>query len=109
LVSLKAYGFLESFNKALMVKKRTRKEKKEAHYQFLWKLNQAEIVPQVSLVKSHFPTKEISAPKTKTEAKKATNSEKDLNITAIKKDMLKSIVLTTFILSLELVLYFAWK
>jgi len=92
-----------------MAKKRTRKEKKEVHYQFLWKLNQAEITPQVGLVKSHLPTEEISAPKTKTEAKKAANSEKDLNITTIKRDMLKSLALTTFILALEVVLYFAWK
>ena len=86
-----------------MSKKRTRKDKSNARHQFAlsWSAEagvkrQNTIAPEA---KSH-----------NTEAvKKAHLLAKDAGLTEVKKNLTRSLILVSFILCLELVIYLAWK
>jgi hypothetical protein len=89
-----------------MTKRRTKKQKEKAKHQFLlnWK-PEAKIVTSEPVVKGQFK----KAPRHKSpklgKTKKALLSAKDRNLASIRKDIFKSIIIASLILSLELVIY----
>ena len=70
---------------------RTREEKRNPHYQFLYSWDQ----------KTH--SQAGVKGKAKIEAKS------DLALISVKKDIARSLILVSFILIMELVVYLAWK
>ena len=83
---------------------RTRKDKENPHYGFLvsWTPSQARVKGELKSDK-----KEIAYKASKT--KRADLLAQDGNQGYIKKSILKSIIIVSFILILELVVYFAWS
>lgn len=92
-----------------MAKKRTRAHKTSPNYSFLisWKPDRKEDLG--TAVKGQFknePDKKIP------EAKGHENAnllEKNGGFVLIKRDLLRSIILASFIIALEVVVYLAWK
>ena len=93
-----------------MSKRRTKEEKKSANYRFLWNLNQSINYTQITSSKKQIEdiktnqAKELNPLQNSKKVDKYTN-----NMTFIKKDIVKSLALTTFILALEILLYFVWR
>ncbi|OGM05826.1 hypothetical protein A2125_02005 [Candidatus Woesebacteria bacterium GWB1_43_5] len=91
-----------------MAKRRTRKQKqttKHASLRQLYLNPEAEI----NVVKREFSYKPNAVPAEAKKHKKAVSSPQDSSQKFIKRDIVKSLALASFILSLELVLYLAWK
>lgn len=93
----------------MMSERRTKEKKSMANYQFLLKLNQEGSTPKISFVK---PESSIQITKEKQNIPVQKNTTKPLSevgITFIKRDIFKSLSLATFILVLEIVLYFVLR
>ena len=89
-----------------MSKRRTRKQKQEAKHTFTisWEPGNKEIGADSS-VKRQF-RKGSKAPKSQdSQNKLSENTVKDMDLASIKKDIAKSLILASFILASEIVLY----
>jgi hypothetical protein len=83
---------------------RTRKNKENPHYNFLysWTPSQARVKRESVLTDKEVIVK-LSA------SKRAEIQAKEDSFGRIKKDIIKSLILVSFILILELVVYLAWS
>jgi hypothetical protein len=83
---------------------RTRKNKEHPHYNFLysWTPSQAHVKRESALTNKDVSVK-LSA------SKRAEIQAKEDSFGRIKKDIIKSLILVSFILILELVVYLAWS
>jgi hypothetical protein len=93
-----------------MAKRRTRKQKERAKHQsaISWKPSH-EIRQDKPRVKGQF---DFEAGDTSDEAKKAKNAKKlakDDSLGIIKRDIVKSLLLASLILALEIMVYLAWN
>ena len=91
-----------------MSKRRTKEEKIRANYSFIFNSNAIRFAKE-NVVKSHLKLNKVDGIKEAKMQKKGLNKELENNLNYIKKDIIKTLILTTLILSLEIVLYFAWK
>ena len=93
-----------------MAKKRTRKQKEKAKHGF-------DSIYQISLGKDAFePTVKGQFKNTKKvrheqppASNKATESAKNGNIVEVKKELVKSLLLASLILGIEVMIYLAWQ
>ena len=83
---------------------RTRKNKENPHYNFLysWNPSEAHVKGESQLVNKTVSVK-LSA------SKRADIQAKQDSLGRIKKDIIRSLILVSFILILELVVYLAWS
>jgi len=83
---------------------RTRKNKENPHYNFLysWAPSEAHVKRESLLTDKAIPVR-LSA------SKRAEIQAKEDSMTRIKKDIIKSLILVSFILITELVVYLAWS
>jgi hypothetical protein len=83
---------------------RTRKDKEHPHYNFLysWSPSEARVNRESQL------TNKVGAVKLSA-SKRADIQAKEDSMHRIKKDIIKSLILVSFILILELVVYLAWN
>jgi hypothetical protein len=83
---------------------RTRKNKEHPHYNFLysWVPSEAHVKRESVLINKENVVK-LSA------SKRAEIQAKEDSFERIKKDIIKSLILVSFILILELVVYLAWS
>jgi len=92
-----------------MAKRRTKKEKIKAKHSFGYQWSADKSGSYTEPVNRQF----VKAPKNKSavleNSKSANLLDKDGNLGIIKKNMLKSLIISSLILSLELVLYLAWQ
>ena len=90
--------------------KRTKKQKRNANYNYL--LYENNLPKKISLeayVKMEKKkTRKLSTRKNKKQ-KNSVRTEKYSYVTTLKKDMIKSISVSLFIFTLELVVYWFWK
>jgi hypothetical protein len=89
-----------------MTKRRTKEEKISANYQFLLRLNQSVQSDKFSFTNNQLETIPNNQNKTKLVKKNIIESAKAYDIAYIRKDLVKSLILTSLILALEIVLYF---
>jgi hypothetical protein len=83
---------------------RTRKNKENPHYNFLYSWTPPEArVNRESKLSDNAPPVKLSA------SKRADIQAKDDSMGRIKKDIIKSLILISFIIILELVVYLAWS
>jgi hypothetical protein len=89
-----------------MSKRRTRRQKEKAKYKFLYQptgaSNEPAVKGQISKAKKH-KKHEI------TKDKMAVNTENIDDLASLKKNIGKSVILASLILSLELVIYLIWQ
>lgn len=88
-----------------MAEHRTRKSKENPHYQFLYSWDQK--AKFQARVKGESEAPENLLTHESQPSKKANVMAKDGQSTRIKKDIVRSLVLVSFVLALELVLYLA--
>lgn len=93
-----------------MAKRRTRKQKESAKHNlaFSWKPTK-EIRDNSPRVKGQF---NFEASPTPTEASKNKNAKslaKDGSLSVVKRDIVKSLILASLILALEMMVYLAWN
>jgi hypothetical protein len=83
---------------------RTRKNKEHPHYNFLysWAPSEAHVKGESQLDEKAIPTKLSASKKAEIQAKEETQGR-------IKKDIIKSLILVSFVIILELVVYLAWS
>ena len=83
---------------------RTRKNKENPHYNFLysWKPSEAGVKRESQLTDK---TNSMKLPA----SKRAEIQAKDESLARTKKDIIKSLILVSFIIILELVVYLAWS
>jgi hypothetical protein len=83
---------------------RTRKNKENPHYNFLysWAPSEPHVKRESDLVETDTPVK-LSA------SKRAEIQAKEDSMLRIKKDIVKSLILVSFIILAELVVYLAWS
>lgn len=100
-----------------MAKRRTRKQKIKAKRPFVLNRNGSKKVKSDAPKKTdrNFPVKgQIKKglkhkKKREFKAKSADNMAKDTKTASVKKDLLKSLIIASLILSLEVVIYLGWK
>ena len=93
-----------------MAKKRTRKQKEKAKHQFLAKRqNEAKTKPESKIVKGQFNFRHKAEKEKSDKAKSADLLDKEAYLASAKRDVIKSILLASLILGLELVIYLAWR
>ena len=93
-----------------MSKRRTRKQKESAKHSFTvsWEGGRKEAAVK-SNVKRQFGKLNKSDLKIINDKESADYSVKDKNLASIKKDLVKSLILASFILITEMVLYLIWR
>lgn len=93
-----------------MGKRRTRKEKEKARHTFLytWNSEPKNKAPRHD-VKGQFENSLGEKTSKAREAKNAMNVALSSPLTATKRDIVKSLILASLILALELVVYLAWS
>jgi len=89
--------------------KRTKKEKKEARHPFLISWEKAENSSQAGVVKGHLKNEAKSSQNKIVKTKNANNMVKELSLDQIKHDMVRSLILASLILALEIVIYLVWR
>ena len=97
-----------------MAKKRTKKQKQKAKHQFTvsWEPSSGLSSTKHKRGKSDTPVKRQTKHPARqgkrkiTKSEKATITAKDNNLASIKKDLIKSLMIASLVLSLEVVLYF---
>ena len=92
-----------------MSRRRTKEEKRLAKYQFLLKLSQDNSTSQTNFVKTKLTGLTTATKQTQLSKKDSIKQEKIIDTDLVKKDIIKSLGLTSFILTLELVLYFVFR
>lgn len=92
-----------------MAKRRTKKEKERAKHQLRisWKPDSNSF--SLDPVKGQFKKPPSGTFSENLSSKNARNLAKDVNLNLSKKEILKSLVLVSLILALELVIYLAWR
>jgi hypothetical protein len=90
-----------------MPKRRTRKQKIQPKHTFLYQWSKTKSASQAGVVKGQFINEAKKQASEAGDKENANLLEKDVNLTAIKKNILKSLILTSLVLCLELVLYLA--
>ncbi|MGA3291794.1 MAG: hypothetical protein ABSC49_01455 [Candidatus Microgenomates bacterium] len=90
-----------------MAIERTRKNKENPHYGFLVSWQPKE--PSGTHVKGESRSDKISSPATVRHEKKAEYLAQDGSASKTRKNILRSLILISFILFLELVIYLAWS
>lgn len=90
-----------------MAEQRTRKQKETVHYPFLvsWQPNEG----SQARVNRELNSISYSKPKKLTASKRAEELAKEGESVRIKKDIIRSVILVSFILVVEVVVYLAWK
>ncbi|MBU0572512.1 hypothetical protein KKH23_03405 [Patescibacteria group bacterium] len=93
-----------------MAKKRTRKQKEKAKHSFA-KAHQISLGkdPFEPVVKGQFKTNKKARHELPLTSKKAMDSAKDSNIVEVKKELVKSLLLASLILGIEVMIYLAWQ
>lgn len=93
-----------------MTKRRTRKQKEKAKHQFSisWEptYKSSNFKPSV---KGQFKKPSSLKVKGRLSSKNAKKLAKAGNLASIKRDIVKSLIITSFILALEIMLYLAWQ
>ncbi|RLC31405.1 hypothetical protein DRH13_03085 [Candidatus Woesebacteria bacterium] len=93
-----------------MAKKRTRKQKEKAKHSFIKtykiSLKKDSFEP---IVKGQFKTNKKARHEQSGTPKKAIESAKDSSIVEVKKELLKSLLLASLILGIEVMIYLAWQ
>ncbi len=93
-----------------MSKKRTKKQKEKAQHRFTSNLKTGSTTfrfePSVNSQTDSAFNKEINEPNNSASAK---YSAKDSDLSTIRKNIFKSLILSSLILSTELVIYLIWK
>ncbi len=92
-----------------MSKRRTKEKKLKANYSFLFRPKTAQSASGNNLVKSHLYQNREGKEQLARIKEKALNTELENDSISIKKDIVRSLSLTTLILGLEIVLYFVWN
>ncbi|MFC1710204.1 hypothetical protein ACFL0F_00905 [Patescibacteria group bacterium] len=93
-----------------MAKKRTRKQKEKAKHQFLvTSVNKPKSKPNDKVVKGQFNSRHKPSKKKVGMVKSADLLDKEDHLASAKRDVVKSILLASLILGLELVIYLAWR
>jgi len=93
-----------------MAKKRTRKQKETAKHQFLFsRPNEAKTKSESRAVKGQFNSRHKAEKRKSGKAKNADLLDKEAYLASAKRDVVKSILLASLILGLELVIYLAWR
>lgn len=87
-----------------MSEHRTRKNKENPHYNFLYSWT-----PSQARVKRESDSGQAVSVRKPLEAKRAEIQAKDEATPRIKKDIIRSLILVSFVLALEVVVYLAWK
>ena len=87
-----------------MAVQRTRKNKENPHYNFLYSWT-----PSEARVKRESDSKQIPLVRKSAQPKRAEIQAKDEATPRIKKDIIRSLILVSFMLALEVVVYLAWK
>ncbi len=93
-----------------MAKKRTRKQKEKAKHGFAeaHKISLGKD-PFEPIVKGQFKTAKKARHEQPPTPKKAMESAKDSNIVEVKKELIKSLLLASLIIGIEVVIYLAWQ
>lgn len=92
-----------------MAKRRTRKDKEKAHHSFLYSWQpEPEKARNRHNVKGQFVSSLKGTSLKADGAKSANKLAKDDSLASIKRDIVKSLILASFILGAELVVYLAW-
>ncbi len=91
-----------------MAKRRTRKQKAGTKHTALTHLY-ADPEARISLVKGEISKKNTAIQKANKPENKVVSLTNSINVSLVKRDIVKSLILASFILCLELVLYFFWK
>lgn len=87
-----------------MAELRTRKNKENPHYNFLYSW-----APGEPHVKRESKNANVSFKANLSPSKKADIQAKDESSVRIKKDIIRSLILISFVLALEVVIYLAWN
>lgn len=90
-----------------MAIQRTRKEKENPHYSFLYSWKPTE--PHVKREKKFSQNASVSMPENPKMANKAESQAKEPQARNIKKDIVRSLIVISLILALEVVVYLAWN
>jgi hypothetical protein len=92
-----------------VAKRRTRKQKEQALHRFTFNFSPAaENEAKQPRVKGQFKKSALGLSKSGTRLKSADILAKETNFELIRKDILKSLILASFVLALEVVVYLAW-
>lgn len=93
-----------------MAKRRTRKQKEKAKHSFT-KTHKISLGkdPFEPIVKGQFKTNKKARHKQPPTPKKAIESAKDGSIVEVKKELIKSLLLASLILGIEVMIYLAWQ
>lgn len=92
-----------------MAKRRTKKDKLSARHQFALKWEPSLINNDLASGVKRQLKKQISASNAKTQRSKSANIlAQEGSVKTIRLDIIKSLILASFILSLELVVYLVW-
>ena len=93
-----------------MSKRRTKKQKQKAihHFALTWS-NEPKKSPSQPLVKGQFENKPNQANTLKPRSKNAVPTAKETSQDTIKHNILKSLLILSFILALEVVVYLVWR
>jgi hypothetical protein len=93
-----------------VAKRRTRKQKEGAKHNlaFLWKPI-TEIQDEKPCVKGQFNLEASTSSVEAVKNKNAINLAKDSSLSVVKRDIVKSLILASLILALEVMVYLAWN
>ena len=92
-----------------MAKRRTRKQKEKAQHQLLVTWKPTKKASSQAHVKGQLENSLKKADEARLNIKKADNLEQEAHFEPIRKDILKSLLLASFVLALELVIYLVWS
>ncbi len=90
-------------------KRRTRKQKEHAHYESLIIKNPDSGFPSTGSVKGQLENDKSLKISKKTKAKNAEVMAKEESLASTKREIIKSLILASFIIALEIVIYLAWN
>lgn len=93
-----------------MAKRRTRKQKEKAKHNFI-KIHKISLKKDSfePIVKGQFKTNKKARHKQSGTPNKAMESAKDSSIVEVKKELLKSLLLASLIIGIEVMIYLAWQ
>jgi hypothetical protein len=92
-----------------MTSRRTKNERAKAHHQFIvsWS-NEAKKIPFEPDVKGQFHADHKAVASKEYNSENALTMAKEESLTHIKRDIVKSLILSSFILGTEVVIYLLW-
>ena len=92
-----------------MAKRRTRKQKIGAKHTFKTKKPEVKTDASQPPVKRQFSLKAKVIPSLKPDLKKAKGTAKDPGLSTIRHDIVRSLILASLVLSLEIMIYLIWS